>query len=298
MSLPNEVEKAEALADQLYQQAYGQGSAPEGGQPAPATTPPAPATAAPAPDAWEQKYRVLAGKYNAEVPTLSRENKELKGQVATLSQQVSEINAKLAQAEANAKRQPLVKPEEVQEFGEPLVDLIRRAAREEAQALAPQGNGDVSRLESELKSIKELGAKTAWETFLTRLTELVPDWLQVNGDDTFLSWLAEIDPLTGQERQALLLEAQEKLDAPRVAQFFKTFKTLGQTRAETANAGMAQQTVPATQSRAASPTGKVVYTRRELAQFYADWRSGRIPDAEAVAKEAELNKAIAEGRVR
>lgn len=296
MPLPNAVEQAEALADQLYQQAYGNGSAPEGGQPAAAPAPAAPA--APAPDTWEQKYRVLAGKYNAEVPSLSRKNKELEGQVATLSQQVAQITAKLEQTEANAKRQPLVKPEEVQEFGEPLVDLIRRAAREEAQALVPQANPQVETLATELKSIKEQGAKTAWDTFLTRLTELVPDWVQVNGDETFLSWLAEIDPLTGAERQTLLSDAQDRLDAVRVAQFFKTFKAQGATRAEAARVGLEQQAVPNTQSRAAAPTGKVVFTRREVQQFYADWKAGRISDAEAVAKEAEINKAAAEGRLR
>lgn len=299
MSLPTAVEKAEALADQLYQQAYGQGSAPDASAPAAPAQPAAPApAAAPAPDNWEQKYRVLMGKYNAEVPVLTRKNKELETQVSDLTRQFADLKAKLEQTEAASKRQPLVKPEEVQEYGEPLVDLIRRAAREEAAAVIPQGNGDVSRLESELKSIREQTAKTAEESFFTRLTELVPDWVTINGDEAFLTWLAEIDPLTGKERQDLLASAQSALDASRVAQFFKTFKGQGQTRAEAARSGLEAQATPATSNRAAVPTGKVVYTRKEVAQFYADWRAGRITDAEAVAKEAEINKAIMEGRLR
>jgi len=101
MALPQAVERAGQLADQLFEEAYGKpGEAPpatngEAPPPAPAAAPPengaqAPA-AAPPEDSWESRYKVLTGKYNAEVPRLAADNRTLKETVGKLSEQVGTL---------------------------------------------------------------------------------------------------------------------------------------------------------------------------------------------------------------
>lgn len=72
----------------------------------------------------EHRYKVLQGKYNSEVPRLSAENKELKSRLA-------EIEQKLLDLQNATPPQPLVSPQEIEEYGEGLIDVARRIAREE-----------------------------------------------------------------------------------------------------------------------------------------------------------------------
>jgi len=75
-------------------------------------------------DPWENKYKVLAGKYSAEVPQLAAERRELR-------HKVQQLEKELERAKNAPTPERLVKDEEIAEYGENLVDLIRRAAREE-----------------------------------------------------------------------------------------------------------------------------------------------------------------------
>lgn len=302
MSLPQAVAAQEELADRLYREAYSETP------PADDTSATPPADAAPAAPAapaqppsetWEARYKTLAGKYNAEVPALNRRAQEAEAKVNDLTAKLTDATKRLDALEAKAKQQPLVKPEEVQEFGEPLVDLVRRAAREEiAQHAPPAANGDIETLRGELKELKTVAAQTAEQQFFARLTELVSDWTVVNADPTFHEWLSKKAPFSRLDRQTLLSEAQAALDAEGVAEFFTAFKGEAQARATEAQSQIEQQVVPSSQTRAAAPLGKVVFTRTEIARFYADWRAGRIDDAAAVAKDVEIQKALREGRVR
>ena len=90
----------------------------------------------------------------------------------------------------------------------------------------------------------------------------------------------------------------EGADIEGVAEFFTAFKDEGQTRAAEAQTQLESQVVPSSQTRAAAPLGEVVFTRGEIAKFYADWRGGRIEEATAIAKDVEIQKALREGRVR
>ena len=65
------------------------------------------------------------------------------------------------------------------------------------------------------------------EGYFETLEEAVPDIWTINKDPGFLNWLQEIDPLNSRPRQDLLNEAQDRLDANRVAQFFKAWQRRG-----------------------------------------------------------------------
>jgi len=307
MAIPRAVEAAERRANELHAKAYTT-EAPQGTE-TPAATPNATPAATPAPtpapakpeteETWEVRYKTLAGKYNAEVPRLKQANDALQAQLDKAAQQHSDVTARLTALEKERSATPLVKPEEIESFGEPLVDLMRRVSREEAGRLLPTVNTDeIKSIKDDVETIRTSTARSAHDTFIERLTELVPDWQDVNVDPAFHAFLAEVDPMFGEERQVGLSRAQGAHDATRAARFFDAFKGASQTRAVAADAKMNSQVVPDTRAQGNLPRGKVIFTRNEIAKFYADWRSGRISDADAVAKEAEINLAISERRIR
>jgi hypothetical protein len=259
-------------------------------QPTPQSQPPA---SAPAADTWEHRYSVLQGKYNAEVP-------KLVGQVSELTRKVDELtrlNAGLSEQLKNAPVQPLVRPEDVEEHGESMVDLIRRAAREELQAATSK----IDELSRELDAIKGPAQKATQQSFLTKLGELVPDWGQINDDASFHRWLLEPDELSGEIRQTLLDRAHGALDGDRAAKIFTAFKRARETWAASATDALSQQVVPNTGSAGAPPTQSVqgkVWTRAEINDFYTKVRTGQLKGPEAAAIETDIQQAMIQGRIQ
>lgn len=310
MNLPRAVLEAERKAEEALQRLHAarQPQQPSADQapPEPAdaanspteapSEPVAQATAAPAPapqpegdEKWEARYKTLHGKYNAEVPRLHAALKERDGKLNSLTEEVEALKAQMA-----AKKEPLIKPEEVTEYGEPLVDLIRRAAREEVQAK----DAEIAELKRKMDSVATATVETREVSFYDKLTQQVPDWLAVNDDPDFHTWLREADELTGAQRQAILSEAEEKRDADRVARFFKAFKKVQEGNVAAAQSSLDSQVAPVSSRVDAPPPGKKLWTRAEIADFYARDRRGEFTEDKAAAIDSEIQLAIREGRIR
>lgn len=263
-------------------------------EPAPVVNnePAPPAEPTPAPtqgdeDKWEARYKTIAGKYNAEVPRLHQQLKERDSELKSLKDRIDLL-------EAASNKEPLVKPEEVQEFGEPLVDLIRRAAREEIGGK----DAEIQQLKSKLERFETTSTANNEANFYRDLATAVPDWMAINDDPDFHNWLREDDELTGYQRQQLLGQAEQNRDAVRVAKFFNAFKKVQQGTAAAATNSLESQVAP-TSTRVDPPQqGKKIWTRAEIADFYARDRRGEYNESESAAIDQEIQNAIAERRVR
>ena len=302
MSLPRAVLEAEEKANKLHEELLKQQQAPANGEPPsdpppsdpPPADPPVPPQStndSPTPpasgqdDNWEHRFKVLQGKYNAEIPRLAGENKDLKAKLTELEASLESLKN---------KPEPLVKPEEIEEYGEGLIDVARRIAREE---LAGK-DAEINSLKAKIDSLSNVTTKKVEADFFTSLTSMVPDWEQVNQDPKFLSWLDEVDELTGESRQTLLSRAEQSRDAARTAKFFNAFKKTSSTWAATSANALDQQVAPPTNKAPNAPPAKKVWTRAEVSDFYARMRRGDISDADAVAIEADIHAAQIEGRLR
>lgn len=249
--------------------------------------PPAPAPAQGDDEKWEARYKTIAGKYNAEVPRLHQQLKERDSELKGLKDRIELL-------EAASNKEPLVKPEEVQEFGEPLVDLIRRAAREEIGAK----DVEIQQLKSKLDSFEVKTSANTEATFYEDLARAVPDWMTINDDPEFHAWLREHDELTGYQRQQILGQAEQNRDAQRVARFFTAFKKVQEGTVAAATSSLEQQVAPTTSKVDAPPQGKKIWTRGEIADFYARDRRGDYTPEQAAAIDSEIQAAIGERRVR
>ena len=180
------------------------------------------------------------------------------------------------------------------EFGEPLVDLIRRAAREEVQGK----DAEIAQLKKQLEQLSGTTTANVEVTFYDRLAMAVPDWQTVNDDAEFHTWLGEVDELTGAQRQEILSQAEERRDADRVARFFKAFKKVQQEKSAAATTSLESQVAPEATRTPEVPKGKKLWTRAEISAFYAADRRGQYTDEQSAAIDAEIQLAIRENRVR
>lgn len=319
--LPKAVEKQAELADQLYQQAYG--------TPKEGTTPPAPAPAEPAPadsaqptatdakpsapneepaaaddqskpndkpadeggdlEHWKQRAKVAEGRLAKEMPRMAQSIRELKDQL-------NEANAKVQSLEAAKSSPPPspIKPEEVEQYGQEFIDMVKRVARAEN----PGVDGDVKK---QLEEVSERQRQVARQAFFAELNRDAPQWEQLNTDQNFLTWLSGLDPYTGRPRQELFDEAYEKLDAWRIANFFNTFGQSQQKEPEptTPPPSRADQVVPnASKAGTLPPPAKRIWSTQDVARFYADVRRGAINEDEAARIEQDIFAAQADGRLR
>ena len=289
-------------------QAPGETQAPEVQQEAAPAAPvqaaPVPApTPQPAPDIWEQRYRVLQGKYDAEVPRLHAQLRET-------NQAVQNLNAQLARQ--NQPQVPLEKQvtqKDVEVFGGDLIDLIGRKAQEIAGAQIASLNANIAALEARLGQTAQKQEQTDEGRFYTALAVYVPDYKEINVDQDWLRWLGEVDPLTGRNRQSYLDAAAQERNADRVASIFNAFKaTRTATQATAAAAAgdveteLARQVAPSRSSTGVPKTvpsaQTKVWSSKDLTDFYGKVRRGEITSKDAARIESEINTAMVEGRVR
>lgn len=246
-------------------------------------------------DKWEHKYRRLQGKYDAEVPRLHSEVKELKSLIAELQAQTQQPKEPEPTPE---KAEPLVTDKDVEAFGDDLIDLQRRVARE----VAAEFQQELSKLREENQKLKDQFGTVQTSTFETRLLQAVPDFSEINQDKRWIAWLNEYDPMLRAPRRQVAEAAYQNGDVEGVKAYVELFKQTLQPQPTQADrqAELQRQVQPtrASAPTAAQPQAKV-YTPGE-----ADQVAGRIRQliaagklSEAAKLETEISTAWAEGRV-
>lgn len=251
--------------------------------------PPAPPEGDPPVD-WEHRFKTQKQKYDETIPVLRQENE-------SLGQRVQELEDLLKKAKPDAdpavQAKPVFSEEEIEEYGEDFLNLITRVAGRRENP-----DNDVSKELAELKeqfgSIAETQAKTATDHFYADLGELVPDWETINTDPEFHAWLAAEAPLTGNERQVFLSEAQRQLDARKVAGFFTAWKS------ESGKQSYLPDSVAGQGAAVPVDEGHEIYTQQEIGQFYDDLKLGRYKHRKDEARQIEMKifRAQKEGRIR
>jgi hypothetical protein len=317
MSLPRAVQQQVEDADALVAQLNGtQPVNPDTGEPIEIPQPapePQPQDISPEPEpkpavseeTWEQKYHTLKGKFDAEVPRLYAQVRELNTQVTQLTSDLAVANAQAAQP-VPASTPSLITEQDKEAFGSDLIDLIERATEAKmagSRSLEAKLTAEIAELKGKLGNVTERQVVSDKDRYESALTTAVPDWQALNVDQGFLNWLAEVDPVYGMPRQYALTNAYEALDAVRTATIFNQYKKSVAPPAQSNNRADLQRQVAPTRSRTSpAPTNpnldKRVYTQQDIDTFYAEWRRGFIDEAEAVQIEKDIHAATVEGRIR
>ena len=213
-----------------------------------------------------------------------------------------------------APKKDVVSEQDLVDYGEDLVDFIRRVAKAEA---ASATEGLTPKIQEIQGQVRQSSQRQATNSVYSKLDHDVQDWREINKSPEFLDWLATRDPYAGDFRKNLLAQAFENGDADRVVAFFKGYKAERQAVTPAPTPAPAPAAEPAHQPQvsleqlagpAGGPTNGSVntqpeqapnWTRGQIASFYNDVNAGvyaKDPDRKAQI-EASIAAALREGRI-
>jgi hypothetical protein len=315
--LRRQIAEAETLRTELGSQQPQAPSSEPAATPQPA---PPPSGQPPAEDeqSWEQRYKSLHGRFENE----RRSNQAMADRLQQLENTISTLEVRGTQAPEPAPAPPtkLITEQEVNDYGQELLDVVGRRAREEISPEFEQLAARLNRLESGQQAVGQVIDRTQKQTVYQALAERIPEWRDINRDENFKAWLAQPDPFSGRRRHDMLTEAFDRHESGRVVTFFEGFLTEATgTPPSPPSPGTAAPPLAvngngsgrpsledfAAPGRARSapqslPPDKPIYTAAWIAKFSADKRRGlyRGREADAEAIERDIYLAQHEGRIQ
>jgi len=263
-------------------------------------------------ETWERRFHSIQGRYNG----LRTEMQQMSEQLQRLQNENAIMRQGVPSTRNPSTGQPLLTSQEVEDYGPEFIDVVRRAAREEAAPL----HAEIANLRGQLGMVQQETSNA----FLTRMdatiSGLVPQWQQINRDQQFIEWVSLPETYSGVIRQQLMQEAWNSGDAHRVAAFFRAF--LAEVAAvDPRGSGTRVPSMPTPQPGAVplatrlsleslaapgrgqgstgSPADKPVYTAQDITRFYTEVAAGkwRTRDQERAAIDADIIAAQKEGRI-
>lgn len=323
MALPKQVQlQADAVEqyDRELQEAAGQAPsepAPEEAQvPQPTIVAEPPSTPEPVaqpeppkpqPDPWEHRYKTLQGMYGS----LQTQNRDLHDQLRNLQSEVR--NLQVARTEPSKTERPaLVTPKDVEAFGEDLIDVVRRAAREEFAPEREQYKEYIAALEKKLTdqvgAVQEGQQRGEQDKFFDRLTQAIPNWEEIQATQDCQEWLGGRPPGSRNTWNDILRDAAARHDAQAAVEIFRAFdasRPQPQVQAAPAKpqaSNELQRQVTPSKSKASAPTAAQprIYAASEYEaesmKLIKLRKTNRHDEAQTL--ENELNAALQEGRIR
>jgi hypothetical protein len=230
----------------------------------------------------EHQFRVLQGKYNAEVPDLA-------AQLRVKEQELSDL-----QNRAPAPEQGANVDEQEQEirdlYGDEFLQLVNRKTQQAVDEAVKPFQTRISEMDTDRQ-------REAEGRFYSTLNEAHPDWQQINMTNEWLRFLGEVDDSSGLERQQIIDRAQQVGNPGPVIHQLAAFKQ----RSRPGKDRMRSQTVPAESGRSEAPKSEdqVVYKASDLRRFFKDVTDGKYRGKEDEVAQIERKFAIAhqEGRI-
>jgi len=235
--------------------------------------------------------------------------KSLQGQINSKDQQIEQLHQLLANMNQASAQQPQTAEasqpkgysnEDVDAFGEDMIDLVKRVSAQVAAQTVNELQSTVKSLESKVGQVEKVSTTAASASFEDHLEKTFPGWQELNEDPGFISWLQD-----SQTRLNLFGEAAQAKDAAEVAEFFRLYadkvgwkpksaarnQKKDQQRRQIAPGKSVSGAAPSTQSQ---PDEKI-WTRTEIANMYAN-KSSYAAD-EFAKLEREMAKAMSQNRV-
>ena len=250
-----------------------------------------------------QQNATLQGKYQAEVPRVISDNKELRNQIKELR----DLVVALQKPQVPDWKKSLT-PEEQEEFesaGEAM-----GVAGKTALAIA-EANRERDRLAHE-KEIEELRnqvqqqtASTQVQEFWTRVNGLVPGASDINNTTEFSAFLDTVDPATGMTYRERGEAASAKGNFGALAKVFEEFKRASGKTGTPAQESVEGQVKPDNVQGASAPVSKnqkPMIKQSEVNAFYKEVTAGAYgadpeKNEQAVKLMAIIEEAELEGRI-
>lgn len=255
---------------------------------------------------WKQKYKTLQGMYDADVPRLNSQLKDLTGELDALKATVGKAQeeAEAAKAQAEHERQKnLITDEDRQEFGEDLIEVQRKVAREELADFVQQIEALKTQNAQLQERLEQTGTEVTTASFEQRLERAIPGFSELNSSPEWIEWLNEVDPMLRAPRMVAAQKAYTQGDVDGVAHYVKLFREATEAAPEPKKESQElenQIQPPRSASPQATPQAKGnVYSTADIQQMFKRVTelgvAGRVDEARKL--EAEIDAAYTQGRV-
>lgn len=232
---------------------------------------------------WKQRYKTLQGKYDAEVPRLAAELKEIKLKLESSKEAVrDEAEEDLSTFE--------------EEYGTDFTEQLRKIISREVKS-------NLTPVEQRLESAEEKSVQKAQDDFKSVLTDKAPGWEDcwTGKDKGFQKFLEKPDPSGLYTYGELIDMYNEKWNADKLAKVFNTYLE-GKNKVKNADVAPKETLVaPSKSNRSANtPTqnDKKIWTIKEINEFQAADRRGEYSPEDSQKLWNDLLAAPGENRVR
>jgi hypothetical protein len=241
---------------------------------------------------WEQRYRSLDGM----IKSRDRQIQQLHDLLAGMQQMTQQ-----KPAEQDAETPILTKKDE-EDFGAELVDMARRAAREEFRSLKADIAREINELRNNLTNVTEVTQGTVQDRFEAQLDNFTEKrWRILDSDTKFIEWLK-----ARPARQKTFIAGVQEQDATTVADFFNEYAALANQQREqaevpknTRKTELEKQVAPGKSKSVSAPdsqaSSKKIWTRTEIAQAYSNKKQYKADEFQQM--ERDIATAQREGRV-
>jgi len=255
-------------------------------------------------DDFKQKYSTLRGKYDAEVPRLHQQVRDLTDQLGSIRKEMEA--AKKVETEKPKEEVSYITDADREEYGDDLIDFQRRVAKEAAKEYEARFEQQEKVIEELRKQVSSTGDQVGEMSFSQKLNVLVPGFDQLDNDERWVAWLNEYDPMSRGPRRDQAQSAFDSGDAEAVAHYVKLFREsvepVGQEK-DSRQAELEKQVTPnrsSSTSASKSPAGSKIYSAAQMDRAWAKTRTLNTQGKydEAAKLEAELTSAYMEGRVK
>jgi hypothetical protein len=247
---------------------------------------------------WKERYLSLKGKYDAEVPRLSHELKELK----------ESLSATLNREEEDFKKKEKEKEEEElrafqETYGEEFTQKVKKLIEKQVE-------DHINPYKQEIEAVKEDQTKKAQLDFMKELDEKASGWrdLWSGKDPEFKEFLNQTDPSGLYTYQELITMYNTKWDAEKLAKVFNIYLEQKNQTKEKQNQSRSSKelrvpdnlTNPSRSTSASTPQdkSKKIWSESDIAKFMHEERTGKYSAEEAEKIWDDILSAPMEGRVR
>lgn len=252
---------------------------------------------------FRRRYETLQGKYNAEVPRLNQELRELKDRIF---EKLGDVTKKVDQPSEEKEDTDDGFAEELAEarerFGDDLLDFVEKMTERKAKQLLGESLTPVSQKVDSVESAQIQSAQAAFKQDLSSRVD--GDWESLwSGDEGFRAFLATKEPNGFFTYGEVAKRANDNWDADVLSKIFNTYlqhqrpteKVSSQVKERTKQ----ERVTPRRNKVATEPEGNEarIWTQADIRQFQEDDRRGKIPQDQSKVLWDDLLRAPAENRI-
>lgn len=252
-------------------------------------------------DTERQRNVTLRSKYDAEVPALYAQMRDLKEKLKDLEQRKA---AEPQKPEGPAYRRHL-KDAEVQDLDKSVLDLQARLSRgvaeEEVEKLAKEIRADMAAIKRDRERDQSLRSRDMADRIWLDVEKVHPGAKTM--DETDPAWgkfLDTVDPLSGVSYAEIGKKALDEGNADRLIRLIDTYQTGAGSVMDSRGGGIKPRSVRVSESPSQSNgKGKIRIKESEIKRFVDDYTKGLYKGRteEAKKKQADIDSAVADGHV-